>query len=354
MELNSVINGLHTLFIRAKDGNGKWSFPSHQLFSKEIDSAAISRIEYFYVKDATITETYEFTDFTPSLNLETNFSAYLPDLDVGSDYNLVIKAYDQNGLPSLLNTHQFTVTPSPLAAPVLNSPLNLSQNQQPNLNFSWFNSLPSEQILQKKSNKEKKNLPREKTSFRIENFDGPDADTITYRIQLASDVNFYDVVFDDSTLTDTTNNISSLENDSTFYWRVRGYSSSLGKGDWSEKRSFSTISPIKLNVKAFLEGPYNLISGVMDTSLSNENRLPKFQPFNLPAYSYNGTEQVDTIPTSIIDWVLVELRENLFSNSVVKRKAGFINKFGEVVDLGGKNNLKLEKTNEGNYYAVIW
>ena len=65
---------------------------------------------------------------------------------------------------------------------------------------------------------------------------------------------------------------------------------------------------VTLELKVFLEGPFNGIS--MDTELNVHNLLPLTQPYNVAPWNYAGTEQVGSIPNpEIVDWVLVELRE---------------------------------------------
>jgi len=63
----------------------------------------------------------------------------------------------------------------------------------------------------------------------------------TYTVQVASDVSFGNLVFTDSLLTDTTRQVSGLNNGTTYYWRVRG-TNTQGNGPWSSSWSFTTVS----------------------------------------------------------------------------------------------------------------
>ncbi len=62
----------------------------------------------------------------------------------------------------------------------------------------------------------------------------------TYRLQVALDIAFVRLVFNDSTLVDTTKQIGPLGNDSTYYWRVSAKNAG-GVSPFSAVRSFKTI-----------------------------------------------------------------------------------------------------------------
>ncbi len=107
---------------------------------------------------------------------------------------------------------------------------------------------------------------------------------------------------------------------------------------------------VKLNSKIFLEGPYN--SGIMNTTLNSN--LPTDQPYNNSPWNYPGTESVTSIPTGVVDWVLVELRSGLASGTKVARKAALLKSDGTIVDLDGSSPVKFYGLSDGNYYVVIF
>lgn len=115
----------------------------------------------------------------------------------------------------------------------------------------------------------------------------------------------------------------------------------------------------ELNLKTFLEGPYNGIN--MFNKLSINGALPLNQPYNVTPWTYPGTENVNSLPnTNIVDWVLIELRETSGNASTatiskrVARKAGFILNNGFIVDLDGISNLQFNLTITQNLFVVIW
>ena len=48
-----------------------------------------------------------------------------------------------------------------------------------------------------------------------------------------------------------------------------------------------------------------------------------------------ATESVSSIPSGVVDWVLLELRSGTASSTVISRKAAFVKNDGSVVDLDG-------------------
>jgi len=63
---------------------------------------------------------------------------------------------------------------------------------------------------------------------------------ITYRLQVARDEGFSDLFLDDSTLTETWCEVSGLESNETYYWRVRAHNAT-GWGEFSEVWDFSVL-----------------------------------------------------------------------------------------------------------------
>jgi hypothetical protein len=106
-----------------------------------------------------------------------------------------------------------------------------------------------------------------------------------------------------------------------------------------------------VGVSAFLQGPFS--GGVMTTALSTNNFMPLAQPYNTAPWNYTGTESVVSIPTGVVDWVLVELRKTTAASSVDARRACFIKSDGSIVDLDGTSPVEFDKTSGNSYYVVI-
>jgi hypothetical protein len=115
---------------------------------------------------------------------------------------------------------------------------------------------------------------------------------------------------------------------------------------------FRTAS-ITANLKAFLQGPFTTPGDSMRTSLLQQRVLPLQQPYSGVPWNYSGTESVGSIPSGVVDWVLVELRTDTSAVSKVATRAGFIKGNGSIVDLDGVSPVSFGNVAAGNYYVVI-
>ncbi|MBN2102516.1 right-handed parallel beta-helix repeat-containing protein [bacterium] len=99
---------------------------------------------------------------------------------------------------------------------------------------------------------------------------------------------------------------------------------------------------IALQIKTFLEGPYN--AGTMDTGLQTDGHLPLQSP-------YDDTE-VSAIPENVVDWVQVELRTHADESGDNYTKSVFLRNDGMVIDLDGSDTISVEAP-EGDYFIVV-
>lgn len=113
----------------------------------------------------------------------------------------------------------------------------------------------------------------------------------------------------------------------------------------------SAQDSLKLELKIFLEGAFR--NGEMESALNEKGFLPLEQPFNKLPWDYNGEERVSAIPLSIVDWVLIELKNEPQSSSIITRRAAFIKQDGRIVDLDGDTDPVFNNIANGNYYIVV-
>lgn len=125
-----------------------------------------------------------------------------------------------------------------------------------------------------------------------------------------------------------------------------------------EVRELYGINRIDVDLKVFLEGPFNGTD--MNNSL-NPDDLPLAQPFNTPPWNYIGNESVVAIPdTGVVDWILIELRDTTDAQlatpaTVTGRKAAFLMNDGSVVDMEGTSYPSVVSPPiVNNLYVVIW
>jgi pimeloyl-ACP methyl ester carboxylesterase len=112
-----------------------------------------------------------------------------------------------------------------------------------------------------------------------------------------------------------------------------------------------------LDIKVFLEGPFN--GSEMNTTLSGFTDFPLSQPFNVSPWNYTGTESVTAIPSDIVDWILLELRDApsaaaATSATRIARIAAFLKKDGSIVGMNGTSLLEFSNSITNQLFVVIW
>ncbi len=99
-----------------------------------------------------------------------------------------------------------------------------------------------------------------------------------------------------------------------------------------------------LDLKAFLEGPFN--GADLNTFLNSSGYIPLLQPYSGIPWNYTGTETVTSVPNaSIVDWVLVELRDAVqgsqaTTSTTIDRKVGFLLNNGAITGTDGVTPLQ--------------
>ncbi|MBS4034507.1 MAG: hypothetical protein KGZ85_08590 [Ignavibacterium sp.] len=114
---------------------------------------------------------------------------------------------------------------------------------------------------------------------------------------------------------------------------------------------YGAASSTAAQLSAFLQGPFS--GGSMSIALNTNNFIPVTQPYSAAPWNYAGTESVASIPTGVVDWVLVELRKTTAASSVDERRACFILSDGSIVDLDGSSPVKFTAASTNDYYIVI-
>jgi hypothetical protein len=134
----------------------------------------------------------------------------------------------------------------------------------------------------------------------------------------------------------------NIVNDSYTAANNKSYYSSVG-GVPSTGAIYSTgaSSSLLIALKAYLDGAFDSSTGLMRDDLRVGGLIPLNQPYNFAPFSYTGTESVassvltTTGNNAIVDWVLLEVRNNTTPTTIVARRAALIQRDGDVVDLDG-------------------
>jgi len=159
------------------------------------------------------------------------------------------------------------------------------------------------------------------------------------------------------TVADTTTTDWTLVPGTVFY-AATAFDHSGNQSPYSNTIYFTITSGISLDVKVFLEGPYD--GPLMGTQLNSYGYLPLSQPYNTLPWGYTGSEAVSSIPNAdVVDWILVELRDaptaaQATPATMIARQAGFILKDGRLRAVDGSGLLTFNVTITSNLFVVIW
>jgi len=123
----------------------------------------------------------------------------------------------------------------------------------------------------------------------------------------------------------------------------------------------NNIPVIRTVLTVYLEGFYNEVTGLMNTTLNDRSLMPRSQPYTVTPWNYLGNEALTAIPADVVDWVLVELRQATNANlatsaTILAKRAAFLKSNGRIVDLDGVSSLSFVNysLSEGkNLYVVI-
>jgi hypothetical protein len=105
--------------------------------------------------------------------------------------------------------------------------------------------------------------------------------------------------------------------------------------------------PVLVEIKIFLEGPYDASGDTMRTDLRDNDFIPSTSP-----YAEDPRSISSPIPQNITDWVLVQLRETA-TGTAVASKSAFLRNDGRIVPDDGTSEQITFDVPQGDYYIVI-
>jgi len=113
-------------------------------------------------------------------------------------------------------------------------------------------------------------------------------------------------------------------------------------------------------MRVLLEGPYEEATERMKDDLRFDGLLPVEQPYSVAPFNYVGNETASpTLFTAsdpdnaIVDWVLIELRDETTPTLIVARCAALVQRDGDVVDMNGGSDVSLINVADGSYHVVV-
>ena len=247
------------------------------------------------------------------------------------------------GTMSAGHTKKFTWLP-PSAPTVQTSNLAITGSSDTSVTLSWTSGNGSSRVVFARQGSQINQTPSDGTSYSASGiFGAGDAIGSMYAVYQG---------------TGNSVTVNGLESNKNYVFVVYEHNGSGAGAAYlsTSAPTLQTNTHVRVEIKIFLEGPFE--SGYMHNSLIDA--LPDTQVYSAAPWNYSGTEHVNDLPSdSIVDWVLVELRQASLPNqatdtAIVGRRAGFLLSNGNIVDLDGVSPLLIQTSRAGRMYAVVY
>lgn len=177
----------------------------------------------------------------------------------------------------------------------------------------------------------------------------PVAGATSYELDVSADSLFVSFLpgYEDLGLSDTSHVVSGLEPGMLYFYRVRAVHAG-GTGPSSEVMRV-LLHGVMVRLRAYLSGPFT--GDTMRTTLRQDGVLPLAQPYAAEPWAYDGTEQVDSLPPRVVDWVLLEVRAD--SVTLIGRAAALLLADGTITGLDGQSPVFMPDIAAGPYFIVL-
>ena len=133
---------------------------------------------------------------------------------------------------------------------------------------------------------------------------------------------------------------------------VRSYSEEIGKVkswiwnrlQWMDANLGGSCAPAIAQIK---------VDAKIPCSTDSIPKLDLKQPFDREPFNYTGREVVKSIPTNIVRWVLVELRDNDDSTKLIAQRAALLRSDNIVVDTNFKSGVYFNNISPTDQYKLM-
>jgi hypothetical protein len=136
----------------------------------------------------------------------------------------------------------------------------------------------------------------------------------------------------------------------------------LEAGGTSLKQGFQQEEPVRLrvNVRAFLQGPYDDNTGRMRDDLRSAGYLPMVEPYSALGYAQAGSGGERTTAQMLavtgddaaVDWVFLELRDPMDNTHVMATRNALVQRDGDVMDVDGGPSVTFDAP-PGSYFVSM-
>ncbi len=119
---------------------------------------------------------------------------------------------------------------------------------------------------------------------------------------------------------------------------------------------------IVLSVTILLQGPYNSGTGLISDNLVRSSLLPLTEPYTGLGYTHingGGGESISstvlatTGPTSVVDWIFLELRDPSTLVDILETRSALLLANGKIVDLDGVSPVRFNNSTNNSYYVAV-
>ncbi len=105
--------------------------------------------------------------------------------------------------------------------------------------------------------------------------------------------------------------------------------------------------------KVFLQGAYDPNTSLMRTLLVQHGDFPTQQPYDREPWQYPGIETLLTVPDSLVDWILIELRSGEDFSYQEYQKAVLLKKEGTMLDTNMSPVVSFPGIKPAPYYVIL-
>lgn len=175
--------------------------------------------------------------------------------------------------------------------------------------------------------------------------------TNSYSVVVSDDSVFNQIVFEKNNISDTVVSLDNLNFGKIYYWKIKA-KNSFTSSDYSSVRIFKTKKlEAQLYVKIYLEGVLN--GNYLSTELNKNHLIPSHNRFLKMTNFINYNDSIESFNDDIVDWMVLELRKNIDSQSVALRKNVLLTKEGNLVDLHDSSGIHLDSLS-GSYFITLY
>jgi hypothetical protein len=155
--------------------------------------------------------------------------------------------------------------------------------------------------------------------------------------------------------------VSGLNQNTRYHFSVYEYNGTGGGANYRQAGApvGNRHTWLRIQAKAWLEGPYDTASSQMARNLSAV--LPKAHPYKNAPWNFSTYDSIQSLPGgNLVDWVLIEIRmagtaAAANASTIKGRVLGFINDVGDLVDTAGNTNgIVVPTDSNGQFYVAIY